>query len=88
LADVSDVLTASIFRTMINFYKTTLRSIREDSHLHSRRRENMKYQLIFNLFKIAKKLTEEIVKVSYIIIIIGTAARIGPWPPLTGFRDG
>jgi hypothetical protein len=23
-----------------------------------------------------------------IIIISGTTARIGPWPPLTGFRDG
>jgi hypothetical protein len=23
-----------------------------------------------------------------IIIISGITARIGPWPPLTGFRDG
>jgi hypothetical protein len=23
-----------------------------------------------------------------LIIISGTTARIGPWPPLTGFRDG
>jgi hypothetical protein len=25
---------------------------------------------------------------SQIIIISGTTARIGPWPPLKGFRDG
>jgi hypothetical protein len=26
-------------------------------------------------------------KQKVVIIISGTTARIGPWPPLTGFRD-
>jgi hypothetical protein len=53
---VSEVLAAFIIRLMIalmmggvstsetsaNFYQTTRRSIPEDSHLHTRRRENLK----------------------------------------------
>jgi hypothetical protein len=53
-ANVSKVLAASIaliveaantFETSVNFYQTILRSIREGSHLHARRRENLKSQL-------------------------------------------
>jgi hypothetical protein len=50
--DVSEVLVASIIRAMmeaastsetsVNFYQTTRRNNPEDSHLHTRRRENLK----------------------------------------------
>jgi hypothetical protein len=60
--DISEVLSASIFRaisiiralialqmeavstseTSVNFYQTTRRNIPEDSHLHTRRCENLK----------------------------------------------
>jgi hypothetical protein len=53
--DVSEVLTASIIRaiartmevvntseTSVKFYQTTRRDIPEGSHLHTRRRENLK----------------------------------------------
>jgi hypothetical protein len=33
---------ASTSETSINFYQTTWRNISEDSHLHTRRRENLK----------------------------------------------
>jgi hypothetical protein len=36
---------ASISETSVNFYKTTRRNVPEDSHLHIRRRENLKTQL-------------------------------------------
>jgi hypothetical protein len=32
--------------TSVNFYQTTRRNIPEDSHLHTRRRENLKYHLL------------------------------------------
>jgi hypothetical protein len=32
----------SISETLVNFYEATWRNILEDSHLHSRRRENLK----------------------------------------------
>jgi hypothetical protein len=35
--------------TLVNFYQTTLRYNPEDSHLHTRRRENLKSHL-FSLF--------------------------------------
>jgi hypothetical protein len=34
---------ASISETSVNFYQTTPRNNPEDSHLHIRRRENLKY---------------------------------------------
>jgi hypothetical protein len=50
--DVPEVLTFSIIvlmieavstsETSVNFYQTTWRNIPEDSHLHTRRRENLK----------------------------------------------
>jgi hypothetical protein len=48
--DVSEVFSASIIRaiiantsgTSVNFYQTTRRNIPEESHLHTRRRENLK----------------------------------------------
>jgi hypothetical protein len=53
--DFSEVLTVSIraltmdaastFETSVNFYQTTWRNIPEDSHLHTRRRENLKSHL-------------------------------------------
>jgi hypothetical protein len=33
--------------TSVNFYETTRRNIPEDSHLHTRRRENLKSNLLF-----------------------------------------
>jgi hypothetical protein len=55
LAAISEVLTASIImvialmmeaastsETSVNFYETTRRNIPEDSHLHTRRRKNLK----------------------------------------------
>jgi Na+/melibiose symporter-like transporter len=53
LTDVSEVLTASIIRAimigavsisemLVSFYNITRRNIPEDSHLHTRRRENLK----------------------------------------------
>jgi hypothetical protein len=38
--------TASTSETSVNFYKTTLRNNPEDSHLHTRRRENLKSHCI------------------------------------------
>jgi hypothetical protein len=32
--------------TSVNFYQTTRRNIPEDSHLHTRRRENLKSHLV------------------------------------------
>jgi hypothetical protein len=34
---------ASTSETSVNFYQTKRRNIPADSHLHSRRRENLKY---------------------------------------------
>jgi hypothetical protein len=55
LTDVSEVLTASIIRatvlmmeavssseTSVNFYQTALCNIPKNSHIHTRRRENLK----------------------------------------------
>jgi hypothetical protein len=65
--DVSEVFAASIialmrdeantFETSVNFYQTTRRNNLEDSHIHTRRRQNLKSQL-FSLdnFKIAEGL--------------------------------
>jgi hypothetical protein len=47
LTDVSDVLAASFIRplctseTLVNIYQTSQRNIPDDSHLHTRRRENL-----------------------------------------------
>jgi hypothetical protein len=53
LTNVSDVFTASIITLMmeavstsemsVNFYHTKLRNIPEDSHIHTHRRQNLKY---------------------------------------------
>jgi hypothetical protein len=46
---------ASIIREMntsetsVNFYQTTRRNNPEDSHLHTRRRENLKYHIYYKL---------------------------------------
>jgi hypothetical protein len=58
LTDVSEVLTASIMRAMmvavstsetsVNFYETARRNIPEHSHIHTRRRGNLKSQLVWN----------------------------------------
>jgi hypothetical protein len=52
LTDISEILAtvimeaASSSKTSVNFYhQTTLRNIPEDSHLHTRRRENLKSHL-------------------------------------------
>jgi hypothetical protein len=56
-ADVLEMLTASIIRAVVHeirtsetsvyFYRPTRRNIPEDSHLHTRRRENLKSQRNF-----------------------------------------
>jgi hypothetical protein len=38
---------ASTSETMVNFYQATRRNNQEDSHLHIRRRENLKSHNIF-----------------------------------------
>jgi hypothetical protein len=43
---------ASTSQTSVNSYQTTRRNIQEDSHLHIRRRENLKSHRIFSLFVI------------------------------------
>jgi hypothetical protein len=60
LNDVSEVVTASIIRAMmeavstsdvsVNFYETTRLNFPEDSHLHTRRRENLKSHLVISNF--------------------------------------
>jgi hypothetical protein len=40
----------SIYETSVNFYQTTQRNNPEDSHLNTRRRENLKSRLIFLTF--------------------------------------
>jgi len=60
LTDVSEVLTASIIRAMmevvrtsetsVNFNETTRRYIPEDSKLHTRRRENLKSHILLHFF--------------------------------------
>jgi hypothetical protein len=37
----------SISEMLVNFYETTRRNIPEDSHLHSRRRENLKSHQLY-----------------------------------------
>jgi hypothetical protein len=37
---------ASTDKTSVNFFHTTRRNNPEDSHLHTRRRENLKYHLV------------------------------------------
>jgi hypothetical protein len=60
--DVSEVLAASIIRALmmeaastseksVNFNQTTLRNNPEDSHLHTRRRENLKFHRIYSSFR-------------------------------------
>jgi hypothetical protein len=48
LTDVSEALTASIIRENINVDQTTRYYIIEDSHLHTRRREDIKSHLLLN----------------------------------------
>jgi hypothetical protein len=36
---------ANTSETSVNFYQTTRRNIPEDGHLHTRRRENLKFHL-------------------------------------------
>jgi hypothetical protein len=36
----------SISKTLVNFYQTTGHNISEDSHLHIRRSENLKYHIL------------------------------------------
>jgi hypothetical protein len=38
---------ANTSETSVNFYQTTRRNIPEDSHLHTRRRENLKSHPVF-----------------------------------------
>jgi hypothetical protein len=60
LTDVSELLTASIiraiaFETSVNIYRITQRNIPEDSHLYTRRRENLKsYTVIRIIFHTAE----------------------------------
>jgi hypothetical protein len=53
------MLAASIIKAMseisVNFYQTTRRNIPDDSHLHTRRRENLKSQPAYRLNKLLRK---------------------------------
>jgi hypothetical protein len=61
LTDVSEVRTASIIalmmetvgtsETSVSFNVTTRRYIQEDSKLHTRRRENLKFHIYFDVFR-------------------------------------
>jgi hypothetical protein len=44
------IAAANTSETSVNFYQTTRRNISEDSHLHTRRRENLKSPQLMNLF--------------------------------------
>jgi hypothetical protein len=44
---------ASTSETSVNFYQTTRRNIPEDSHLHTRHRENLKSHLFTNYLSLA-----------------------------------
>jgi hypothetical protein len=39
---------ANTSETLVNFYQTTRRNKPEDSHLHTRRRENLKSHIIYS----------------------------------------
>jgi hypothetical protein len=41
----------STSETLVSVYQTTRRNIPEDSHLHTRRRENLKSHLVYNLYE-------------------------------------
>jgi hypothetical protein len=41
---------ASTSETSVNFYETTRRYIPEDSHIPTRRHENLKFHLLFQYF--------------------------------------
>jgi hypothetical protein len=81
--DVSEVLTVlhqliplmmeavSTSETSVNLYETTRRNIPEDSHLHTRRHQNLKYQAV--------GLDHVIASVVIIIIIYSVYAN---WPVL------
>jgi hypothetical protein len=42
---------ASTSETSVNFYQTTRRYNPEDSNLHTRRREHLKYYFVYKFFK-------------------------------------
>jgi hypothetical protein len=42
---------ASTSETLENFYQTTRSNNPEDSHLHTRRRENLKFHIIYTQYK-------------------------------------
>jgi hypothetical protein len=42
--DVTELVTAT--KTSVNFHRTTRHNITEDNHLNTRRRENLKFQLL------------------------------------------
>jgi hypothetical protein len=44
LVEIDRLTALSTTETSVNFYQTTRRNIPDDSHLHTRRRENLKYQ--------------------------------------------
>jgi hypothetical protein len=40
------MVAVSTYEMSVSFYKTTRRNVPEDSHLHTRRRENLKCHLV------------------------------------------
>jgi hypothetical protein len=46
---------ARTYETMVNFYQTTRRNSPEDSHFHTRRRENLKSHYYCYLFEGSEK---------------------------------
>jgi hypothetical protein len=52
---------ASTSETSVNFYQTTRRNTPEDSHLHTRRRENLESHYTFFFVKAPKECESDII---------------------------
>jgi hypothetical protein len=57
---------ASASETSVNFYQTTRRNIPEDSHLHTPRRENLKFHHVTKYFTVICEHTQLCFNIKYI----------------------
>jgi hypothetical protein len=53
----------STYETSVNFYQTAQRNIPEDSHLHTRRRENLKSHLV--IWEVSRSAYNQLFKVKH-----------------------
>jgi hypothetical protein len=60
---------ASTSETSVNFYHTTWRNFLKDSHLHTRRRENLKSHLLAFVNHIFSSFIKRIILFSYITVL-------------------